>query len=692
MFNEVFIPAPILPVGTGIVILIINFILKKVTVSGSKRLDLLVFVSFTLLLVMSLSSLVYMHWEWDSIVSDIFVLKLSLSLFGFLGVYLNIMYMRAESTYRKKRGNQRIRENPSEGHTEFKKELKKSKHKKNDEIVTVLGNSMEHEDVPIIWKGKDFFTHMLVVGATRSGKTASILEPIIYQLLLQKKQGKKLGLSVIEPKGGFARKVKSFCDEMEVPYIYIDPERINESNRFNPMEGEINDVAEATVVVLKGLFGKQDAFFATVQELSARNVTKLLKELHGDDMDIIDVMNTLRDTTVLKQKVEILKARDGVTDLVHFFEAELLGSMADKYRQFVIGLRAQLENITSNDMLRQIMTGRSDIDIDKHFAEGGVLIVNTSLGKLKSAGDAFGQFIIMHLQNGTFRREGTESSRVPHFMIVDEYSRYINPDVEIFLSLAAEYKVSGILATQSLGQLEIESGKIGAKAMKKTIMTNCRNKLCFGGVSAEDAQEFSDEFGKDKIIIRQSTYKHRIFMPVLFPDSYRDTESEEYRYDPTDIMDNLPKYSYIQKMMYDGQMQKPSIAAGDIVPEDWMKRREWEKQDKLVKLKKTVDGFVRKTRVMLNRSHDTPQKNIQLNGADGSEKDVLKKYELESKSINRPPVSKVNKLPIPFSPKESNVKDNQLNTKGTKSAKDPLKNIPSGENDSSPIKSHDNFW
>jgi len=51
----------------------------------------------------------------------------------------------------------------------------------------------------------------------------------------------------------------------------------------------------ATVVVRQGLFGKQEAFFKTVQELSARNVTKLLKELHGDRMDIIDVMSTLRD-------------------------------------------------------------------------------------------------------------------------------------------------------------------------------------------------------------------------------------------------------------------------------------------------------------------------------------------------------------------------------------------------------------
>jgi small subunit ribosomal protein S1 len=87
---------------------------------------------------------------------------------------------------------------------------------------------------------------------------------------------------------------------------------------------------------------KKDAFFATVQELSARNVTKLLKALHGDKMDIIDVMNTLRDEKELEKKVKDLKKRDGMTDLVHFFESELLGSMREKYRQFVIGLRAKL--------------------------------------------------------------------------------------------------------------------------------------------------------------------------------------------------------------------------------------------------------------------------------------------------------------------------------------------------------------
>lgn len=58
---------------------------------------------------------------------------------------------------------------------------------------------------PIILGGSDPFTHMLCVGPTRCGKTSTILLPMIYQLLVQKKRGKALGLSVIEPKGGATR-------------------------------------------------------------------------------------------------------------------------------------------------------------------------------------------------------------------------------------------------------------------------------------------------------------------------------------------------------------------------------------------------------------------------------------------------------------------------------------------------------
>src|SRR5699024_527306 len=341
---------------------------------------------------------------------------------------------------------------------------------------------------------------------------------------LAKKRGMELGITVCEPKGDLAWMVREMAEEMELDYKHVDP-FVEDSHKFNPMEGNADDVAEATNVVLSGLFGKQEAFFENVQELAIRNVIYLLKELFGDDFDLKTVLNTLRDPEVMNQYVEDLKDKivsEGDnpqhSEIIQFFEQEMVGDMSEHYRKLILGLRAQLQNLTSNSHLNKILTGKGDINFDKHLEEGGILSINSSLGKLRKSGDAFGQFMIMNLQNATLRREGTERTRVPHFLIVDEYSRYMNPNVEIFLSLAAEYRVAGFLAAQSLGQLEVSTGEFTGEVMKRTIMTSCRNKIAFGGLSHLDAKEFSEEFGKDRVIMRQSTYQNRILYPKLFPN------------------------------------------------------------------------------------------------------------------------------------------------------------------------------
>lgn len=502
----------------------------------------------------------------------------------------------------------------------------------------------------IKWGKSDSFTHMLAVGPTRCGKTATLLKPMIYQLLLLKKRGVPLGLSVVEPKGDVARMVYEMCGEMDLPCIHVDPEKPN-SDIINVMEGEMDDVAEATVVVLKSLFGKQEAFFATVQELAARNVTKLLKRLQRDNINLADVVRTMRDPVLMRDKVIQLKTRDGEDDLVQFFESELLGAQKDKYQQFVIGLRAQLENLTSNPHLSRIINGKSSINIDKHFAEGGILAVNTAMGKLRKAGDAFGQFVTMHLQNGTFRRPGTEDTRVPHFLIIDEYSRYINPDVELFLSIAAEYKVAGIFAIQSLGQLEVEAGKINARAMKQSIMTSCRSKITFGGLGSADATEFSDEFGKKIVVMRQSTYKQQILVPNILPETYRDTEKEESIIPYTDLMFGLPRFHYVAKLMKDGTPQPPTIGRGSFVPKDWKEQRVWipkEQQPKKWRIRwKRQEAEVLKAPLFTPASEET------------ADPDPVEQEEVEEKTdtklqfVEEEQRATVEGVPIPSAPAEA---------------------------------------
>lgn len=121
--------------------------------------------------------------------------------------------------------------------------------------------------------------------------------------------------------------------------------------------------------------------------------------------------------------------------------------------------------------------------------------------------------------------------------------------------------------------------------MKRAILGGCRNLVVFGGIKSEDAKDFAEEFGKDKILMRQSTYKNSILLPNLFPDSYRDTEIEEYRFDATDLMDGLPRFHFVHKLLQDGHPQKPAIAKGQFVRRDWKEEREWEQRNDKTTLK-----------------------------------------------------------------------------------------------------------
>ena len=419
------------------------------------------------------------------------------------------------------------------------------------------------------WGGDDPFTHTMIVGPTRCGKTATLIKPIIYQILLGKAKGVPCGLTVIEPKGDVAQFTVDLARELGIKAYHLDPTQ-ETSDKINLMKGPVDDVAEATIAVLQGMFGKQEAFFQLMQELTARNFIRLLKLNHGDNLDILSVLRTLRDDAILTREVGILGASGKEPDLYSFFKHEMEGKMATKWKELAIGLRAQIEKLVSNTYIKRIITGDSGIDLDQHMAEGGVIAINTAL-KLGRSGDSFGQFMAMHLQAAAFRRPGTERTRVPNYLIIDELSRYINPDIERFLSIAAEYRVACIFAVQSFSQLEITSGDLNSTAMKTAILTNCRNKISFGGITFDDAEYLSNELGKDWEVMRQSTFDGSMVASLL-PKTYRDTDQEEYRIRPTDVQDGLPRFYFVHKMLREGQPMKPGIALGQFVPSDWKEK------------------------------------------------------------------------------------------------------------------------
>ena len=418
-----------------------------------------------------------------------------------------------------------------------------------------LGEDLETKKT-IQLEANSRFLHTIVMGTTGTGKTSMIFRPAIYQDILRMQAGENLSISVIEPTGDLVESIATICDQLGVRYVYINPEDVN-TKKFNPLEGDSETVAEITRTILRSLFGKQDAFFAQVQETASRNVILLLKRFHGDDLKISDVARTLRDMHVLKKYVDELEKTDGETDLVQYFKIELLGKLKDKYQQFAMGLRMQLEDISGNQLLKNILEHKSDINLDEHLKGGTVFLVNTSLGKLGKLGNTFGQFIIMHIQHAVFRTTGTEWDRTPHYLYVDEFPCYINPDFERLLAIGRKYRCACMVAMQSYSQLEIE----GKRAFSDNIMNSCRNKIIFGGMEGQDALRFQRELGKDEYVQKQYTYDTKIITPELFPDKYRTTLKEVERYSST-YLQELPFGHYVYRFVTNNKLDEPREASG----------------------------------------------------------------------------------------------------------------------------------
>ena len=421
---------------------------------------------------------------------------------------------------------------------------------------------------PVAVKHMDRYLHTLVVGTTGTGKTSRVLKPMIWQDLVSISKGERLGITVIEPKGDFARDVAGMCRALGVRYVHIDPED-PESARFNPMEGDPDDVAEIMRTVLRSLFGRQEAFFRLNQEIAARNTALLVKRIKGDEATMLDMVNLLRDEGVLRASIEALERREGPSALTQYFRSEVLGQLKEKIHQFTLGLRLQLEDITGNRILRRLLIGKSDVDLNAHLSEGGVLIVNTAMGTLKKLGDAFGQFVMMHFQQAVFQRPGDEWTRTPHVLYVDEFPRYVNPDFERLLAIGRSYRCAAVLAVQTTSQLSLEE----RPEFREIVLETCRNKIVLNLGSAEDARHFSRDFGEVEVTERPRTYRRSA--SVLLPwraESLKEEKKSKQRFPYTKLME-LPKFRGVVRVVRDGHPQVPVLGTFELCPWDREKRR-----------------------------------------------------------------------------------------------------------------------
>lgn len=391
------------------------------------------------------------------------------------------------------------------------------------------------EKMPVILRNTDRYLHTLVLGPTGSGKTALVLTNMVNQDL----QVEGRGITVIEPKGDFAEEIEAMAEyhgRLD-DIIYFNPIMRN-CPYFNPLYGDTATVTENFVTTFVSLSSDSSGYFQGVIEVFIRNAIPFLKYYKGNEATVIDLYHVaLNSNGIGKDYLDDFKRKiptfapdkqADCYDIVSWFETEYYNENSKTF-EHTTKVRIDLKRLISNPYLKLIFdspNGRSDVDFEKHLAEGTIYAITTAQGKLGDILSRYlGYFIILQFQSAVFSRPGNSDTRRPHSLYIDEFQVYANSSFENMLTQGRSYRVAVTIATQNRALIGQNAGT-KSKSFIEMVSTNARNIILFGGANVEDATYYSQQFGEIERIRKEVGVTKQKFdiMKGLKPLNY-DTES-----------------------------------------------------------------------------------------------------------------------------------------------------------------------
>ena len=330
---------------------------------------------------------------------------------------------------------------------------------------------------------------------------------------------RNLGLTYMCPDYESMAHMIKVADSYKLPYNIVDP---NDPNSIGLNPFIFDDPLQTSIAistVLKGLYSSthsdiNQAYSENAATQAVENVSILLKEIYprlhdGELPTLEDVQDCLTDFELTESLCERLKEDEELAKkysaLIRYFEMNFYKNSngIEEMRKFVTASTAQLDTLLRFPGVKNILCNRTNnLNYDKALENGEITFVCTRRGDLgPNINTAFGLFFILLMQYSVLRRPGTEKTRVPHFLYIDEFSNYINASTEPLFTLYRKYRVATVISVQNLAQLEVSNNKY-----KQTILSNCNNKIVFGNNTPEDNEWWSKEIGDKKEWDYTNTY------------------------------------------------------------------------------------------------------------------------------------------------------------------------------------------
>lgn len=255
------------------------------------------------------------------------------------------------------------------------------------------------------------------------------------------------------------------------------------------------------------LTNSSNAQDTTLANQAVENLVILLKLIfpkinEGMLPTLEDLLNVMSNFSLVEKMTKVLEKDSELAEQysvqINYFKNNFFKGSKNKEelsRQLKVPA-AQIETLLRYPGVKNILCNRNNnINYDDALKNGEVIFVCTRRGDLgASIQRAFGLFFLLLMQQSVLSRPGSEKTRVPHFLYIDEFPPFITKATEDIFTLYRKYRVGTIISAQNLSQF---GGKDDAErtSFRQTLLANCTTKMVFGNNTPEDNDWWTLEFG-----------------------------------------------------------------------------------------------------------------------------------------------------------------------------------------------------
>ncbi len=318
---------------------------------------------------------------------------------------------------------------------------------------------------------------------------------------------KDLGITFMSPDYESTDRMIDVAKNFNLKVNIIDPSSSN-SMGINPFSyGSPQEVAGVISSILSTMYSasrpaEDETYFQNSSAQAVENLSILLLVMYprlnnGLLPNLEDMLMMLNDFDLV---VDMCKKLEEDPELAeeyklqigyfkkHFYTDAVMRHDTERYVHTAI---TQIDGLLRTPGVKNILCNRvNNINFDNALSGGEVTIVCTRRGDLGAKMQkAFGLFFLLSMQRSVIKRPGSEASRIPHLLYVDDFADFISDATLGLFTVYRKYKVGTIVAVQNLTQLE------ATPSSRRTILSNCWSKIVFGNLTPEENEFWSQEFG-----------------------------------------------------------------------------------------------------------------------------------------------------------------------------------------------------